>query len=273
MRDAFLKALNNRVMENSTWLNAEEVTKKFDFFDTYDDVLLFETELAQIVKLIVLFCDGVGSAAELGAFAAIDEILERLFVVVREHHYIADSFIKLGPLRRIEKKIGRGAIAVISDKDVGMSEKDVSKIDKDVFVSLLQSPLHTRLNTNREPTTFNPEKSGHIIKLIVGLVQEYGALTADEILTLLKTLNVNRSIKEISGYILCCKAVEWLDVRSRGANDYLVSKVMKVDAATLSMKAEAKEKVKSRRRMLILEQWKKIDPQRLLAIKSVRREA
>jgi hypothetical protein len=106
LRDAFLKVIDNPIMNEGEWLRAEDVTQGTAFFDSYTDILIFETDLAQIVKLIVLFCESEGSSAELGAFTAIDEILERLFVIVRERHWREDSFIKLGPLRRSEKSAG-----------------------------------------------------------------------------------------------------------------------------------------------------------------------
>lgn len=101
LRDAFLKEMTNPVMDHGEWLTAEQVTRRTDFFDSYGDILVFETDLAQIVKLIVLFCESEGSAAEFGAFAATEEILPRLFVVIRQRHYDETSFIKFGPIRRV----------------------------------------------------------------------------------------------------------------------------------------------------------------------------
>ncbi len=84
LRDAFLKAILPKPLQNRHLIQAEEITREFDFFRSYDDILVFETDLAQIVELIILFCESEGSLAELGAFAVIDEIMKRLFVVVRE---------------------------------------------------------------------------------------------------------------------------------------------------------------------------------------------
>lgn len=270
LRDAFYWALDNPIMKIGEWLTAEEVTRRSDFFDNYGDILLFETDLAQIVKLIVLFCESEGSAAELGAFAAIDDILERLYVVVREHHWNDNSFIKLGPLRRVERKIGRKAIQVVADDDVGITKRNISTVDKRMLVEQLHDSLKLRLSGSQEPSTFDPNRSGHIIKIIVGLVQEYGALTFIEITELLSKLNIIRSNEAIKGYLLCARSVGWLTLVPRGSEDYLVSTEKGQDAATFHLKETAEERNKTRRRAIIRDHWRTKDKIRFAAIRAAR---
>jgi len=78
LRDAFLKILDYRPLRDKVLIQAEDITQDYAFFDYYDNILDFETDLAQIVELIILFCESEGSLAELGAFAMIDEIAQRL---------------------------------------------------------------------------------------------------------------------------------------------------------------------------------------------------
>ncbi len=138
--------------------------------------------------MIILFCESEGSLAELGAFAVIDEIAQRLFVVVREKHWEEMSFIKLGPLRLIEHEHGRESIYVIDDEHVGIRGNSASAVKPETLKDQLIEPLTVRLEKPREPTTFDANRSGHVIKLVVGLIQEYGALQITEISALLKSL-------------------------------------------------------------------------------------
>jgi hypothetical protein len=181
LRDAFLKIIDYEPLRDRVVINAEEITSSYSFPDHYDNILDFETDLAQIVELIILFSESEGSLAELGAFAMIDEIAQRLFVIVRQKHWVARSFIRLGPLKRIERKYDREYIFVIEDSDVGMQGDSAASVDKKALGALLETPLTVRLKKPRDPTTFDPTRSGHVIKLIVGLVQEYGALDVPEI--------------------------------------------------------------------------------------------
>jgi hypothetical protein len=219
----------------------------------------FETDLAQIVELIILFSESEGSLAELGAFAMIDEIAQRLFVIVRQVHWQNPSFIKLGPLRRIERKYGREFIYVVDDDDVGMRHGRADSIDKATLGSLLKEPLTIRLQKPRDPTTFDSNRSGHVIKLVVGLVQEYGALEVAEIEYLLRLLNCVRTAAEIRSYLLCAEAVGWLTKVSKGSNDFFVAEKTRLDAATIPSKPTAEIKNKARRRFLIREYWKAND--------------
>ncbi|BDV35679.1 retron St85 family effector protein [Methylocystis iwaonis] len=270
LRDAFLKATPPKSIANRELIQAESITKEYDFFESYPDILIFETDLAQIVDLIILFCESEGSLAELGAFAVMEETLKRLFVVIREKHWKNASFVRLGPLKRIENEVDRSAIQVIADADVGLEERSAAKVDKHKLIELLDGPLERRLSVDRESTTFDPARAGHVIKLIVGLVQEYGALTLAEISLLLEKFEAPRDEKQIKGYLRCAMVVGWLTVISKGSDDYYVQTLSSlakgVDAATLPMKDGSKETSKPRRRAFIREYWKEKDKIRFAAI-------
>lgn len=269
LRDAFLKILDYKPLRNRDLIQAEDITQAQPFFDSYDNILEFEADLAQIVELILLFCESEGSLAELGAFAMIDEIAQRLFVVVRQKHWKQDSFIKLGPLRLIERKYGREFIYVVEDDDVGLVDRSAARVDKNALGLLLEGPLNIRLQRPKDPTTFDPKRSGHVIKLVVGLVQEYGALEIKEIQHLLTLLNAARTPQEIQGYLLCATSVGWLDKVSKGPTDYFVAKRTRLDAATIPSKPTAQVKNKARRRLLIREHWKQTDALRHRGIAQV----
>jgi hypothetical protein len=270
LRDAFLKILDNPAIAGSDIIQAEDITSDLAFFNRYDNLLDFETDLAQLVELIVLFCESEGSLAELGAFALINEIAQRLFVIVREKHWNELSFIKLGPLKFIENNYGRDSIYVIDDVAVGLKGSDASGVDINALKALLTDPLSKRLQKPREPSTFDEKRSGHVIKLIVGLVQDYGALRSQELLDLLTLLNVLTVTKQsLDRYILCAEAVGWLKMVSKGTYDYVVAVNTKLEAATIFLKPTAPEKNRTRRRLLIREHWKNNDGLRFSAIAQV----
>ncbi|MDG5495139.1 retron St85 family effector protein [Niveispirillum sp. BGYR6] len=272
LRDAFLNAVPPpSIMKEYELIQAEEITQQFNFSNFYDDILKFETDIAQIVHLIILFCESQGALTELGAFSVIDEIMNRLFVIIDENYWSHDSFIKLGPLRRIVNKVGRHAIHVISDEDFGKNGKSLAQVNKSELVRVVENSLKVRLEVKSSPRTFNKNYAGHIIKLIVGLTQEYGALTEREIIHALKFFGVEKEEKEIKGYLLCACAVNWIFIVSKGIEDYYlptneVSESGK-DAAVFSMKSDSKEKNKMRRRVMIRDCWKSQDEVRYSALR------
>jgi hypothetical protein len=106
LRDGFLKIFPNPVTKDRIVVMAEDVNLFYLSRSDYKDLLSFETDLAQICELILLFCESEGSLAELGAFSMVDEIAQRLMVVIRDKYYQAESFIKLGPLLSLENRHG-----------------------------------------------------------------------------------------------------------------------------------------------------------------------
>lgn len=268
LRHAFKKILEIKAIKTNDIIEAEDITKRFSFLDIYDDLLDFETDLAQIVELIILFCESEGSLAELGAFCMIEEIASRIFVVVREEHWKADSFIKLGPLRSIERKQGRDSICVLEDEPLGIKGQPISKIDKDALKAQLEGALEARLSRKGEPSNFDGSRAGHVIKVIVALIQEYGALTLQEICDLLVLFNIMREKKQIEGYLLCATVVEWVVVKSKGSRDFYIAK-KESDTATIPTKSEAKERNKGRRRLFIRQHWQKNDAPRFRGIVEV----
>lgn len=127
-----------------------------------------------------------------------------------------------------------------------------------------------RLKEPKDPSTFNPASAGHVIKLIVGLVQEYAALTFSEISSVLRSFRVKKNDEDIKGYMLCAMAVGWLTIGSRGGNDYYIPTAKGADAATFHMKDHAQQKNKLRRRAIIREHWKSNDRLRFGAIRASR---
>jgi hypothetical protein len=112
LRDAFLKILENPVLKGRDLIQAEDITPQISFFNKYENILDFETDLAQIVELIILFCESEGSLAELGAFAMINEIALRLFWLYERS--TGTSFHSLGLVRCAGSKKPTVEIASLS---------------------------------------------------------------------------------------------------------------------------------------------------------------
>lgn len=67
------------------------------------DMLELENILAKSVHVVVICVESPGAIAELGAFANHEELRERLIVIVDRKHKGSRSFIRLGPVRLLER--------------------------------------------------------------------------------------------------------------------------------------------------------------------------
>jgi hypothetical protein len=99
------------------------------------------------------------------------------------------------------------------------------------------------------------------------LIQEYGALTFEEIKWVLKFLMIDVDSGAIPAYLLCAKAVGWITESRKGIKDFYVARDLPAQAATITIKDDAEIRDKARRRLLIREHWAKSDSARDRAIK------
>jgi hypothetical protein len=267
IRDAFLKIPDKPVLRDRKFILAEDVNIFYRSRQAYRDFLNFEMDLAQITELIVLFSESSGSFVELGAFSVIPEISERLLVVIRDTHYREDSFVNLGPILHLTNTYSESVICVIEDSDLNISGSRISSINKDRLYAALEGPISDRIREShsRQFTTFNQSLSGHMIKFIVGLIQEYGALTISEIETILPQAQIMKSANEIDSYLLCAESVDWIKKDKKGTNTFFFARPGR-DAASFRFKDTIPERDRLRRRQYVREYWRSTDPERFRGI-------
>ena len=246
---------------------AEDFTRLSVFSAHYKDILEFESDLAQITELIILFCESAGSFAELGSFASVDEIAKRLLVVLRDFYANANSFITLGPITNLRNH-HQFSVFIIEDEVIGIVGDSHAAIDLNAFKVAMNEPLRLRLERTREPTTFNPDRAGHVIKLVVGLIQEYGALKLNEIEEALAALGVPVPTERLLSFLLCARTVGWVTSETKGFAEYFVA-LAGADAANFTLPETATVRNRRRRRLLIRNHWEKNDPARFRAISKV----
>ncbi len=117
LRDAFLRTAHKTILVKYEVRRAEEMEWAFPKGGEYGELVEFESDIAQISDLIVLFSESAGSLAELGAFTKDDEIASRMLVFVDNEKYADQSFIKLGLLDYLTRKYGNESICVLQLED------------------------------------------------------------------------------------------------------------------------------------------------------------
>lgn len=245
-------------------------------YGNYTDWLSFESEFAQIVDLIILFSESFGSVAELGAFSMVDEIASRLLVVMDDKNYRDPSFIALGPVRRLEDIYGKSAICVLNRQDINID--DISKVESinlKSFSATIVSAISKRKQDIKERTTFIPDRPGHLIKLIVGLIQHYGALTEAEIEVLMYAMHLQVDNKKIPDYLLCAISAKWVAKDKRGIEEYYCALPHTKPAIEYKLRKDLSpdEKDRERWRARVLSYWREEDTDRFSSIQAVLRGA
>lgn len=237
------------------------------------DLLSFEKTLSGLASAICLIVESPGSIAELGAFSALEEISDRLMVVVRGEHNSNDSFIALGPityLKRLKPERDRVFVypwGLTEDKNPIPDKNHLSKICKD-FINDLR-----RFETeNPKDVRFDSEIEGHITLLIGDLVDRFSALRIRELVQLLEGLGLKSEEKSIKHYLLILEKIGFVRRYEYRGSKYYVS-VRENNFIEFKLKDAPPDLIdRSRFKINLLEKYRKGDQSRLLAIKKAKEE-
>ena len=210
----------------------------------YSDLLSFESDIAQVVGLILLFVESAGSLAELGAFAALDTIAPSLLAVLASSHYDTSSFVRNGPVAYLERLHGDEAIHVLDCEEIGLTtEGRIKTLDTAAFADSMLTVVSTRLSSKPRFSKFDSTNAGHVALLIVGLCHEYGALTQEEIRSFCDPLGV-RNVR-FHNLLYCAMLLGWIKKVRKGNHVFYASSAPK-SAIDFSFKEDSGYKVKVR---------------------------
>jgi len=103
-RDIFYRYINENLC--SFHGNIVLAEKTFDYFkhSSYRDLLHFERDLAELSVLTVIFSESPGSIAEVGTFAVLDTIQEKLLIILHQDDADKESFIWRGPAMYLKER-------------------------------------------------------------------------------------------------------------------------------------------------------------------------
>ncbi|WP_413061540.1 retron St85 family effector protein [Sphingomonas carotinifaciens] len=273
LRDAFYRITNKISPKYKIVLaeDAEPLTSEAG----YHDLFSFESDIAQLVGLILLFAESAGSLAELGAFAALRTVSPSILAVLDDFYYSQVSFIRNGPVRYLENAHGEEWITVLDRKDVGISATgSIENLIPSAFAGSILPVIEKRLAANPKWSKFDRHNAGHAILLMTGLCQEYGALTQSEIRSYLTAFGVDEP--RLPNFTYTAELLGWLKKVRKGNHIFYVATC---DEAALdytfesSAKQAEKPHDKVRWRADVRNFWRNNDPSRLRAIADARTPA
>lgn len=265
MRDAFLRVRHNPPLNRIETRLAEEANI-YQKDSSYKNWMDFESDLAEVCQVVALFCESEGSYSELGTFARIDEIARKLIIFIDSENSKHPSYINLGPIDAVKQKYGKDRLFVIHLADVGLKKiSDIANIDLENLKRIISDYIVESIDKNKEPRSFDPRRNGHLIKLLTGLVQHFGALTDSEILNLFERLRIDSDIEDIRKFYDIAAFLEWLTSEQRGTKVFIVP-LQEKDAIEYALVEGAPTLNKVAWRLKVREYWSKNEPDRFSAL-------
>jgi hypothetical protein len=270
LRDVFYKIIDGAIPPDASLVRAEDVNAFYIKRAKYDDFLRFESDIAQLCEIILLFCESEGSFCELGSFCTVEEIRGRTLVIIEERHFHVESYIRLGPLQALLNE-NDAAVVTFTFASLNGSPGNLKSIDSERLKKLIRPKIDKRLASIPSHTTFDLNKEGHIIKAMVGFCQEFGALEKAEILLALQHIGVELREEQLDRFLLCAEQLQWIKTVRKGDRWLIFSnKSLDRDAAQFKISDGALPSARTKRRLAILESWRENDEDRYNAILEVR---
>ncbi|WP_152555787.1 retron St85 family effector protein [Ferriphaselus sp. R-1] len=233
-RSVFLDWAFSSSYDLSKYLIKPEDYKEWNQFEGYDNLVDFERDAGCLSRGILLFSECEGALAELGAFCMDDVLCERLLVVVAKDHYDAPSFIKLGPIRRIEEAHSSSAICVVdSTSDPKLFEPEVVGVGEALKAKVVTLPKTHRFNSNSTRDQF---------LLIADLVELFGALTKKEIEELLLFMGIEHEAKRLKRMLNLLQLLDLIVESGHLTERYFVPPKERIRFFDYSAPEEAKSK-------------------------------
>lgn len=181
-RNAFLNWASENASPLVEQFQLPEYFPEWNSFHGYQNLVDFEREAAALSGAVLLFSEGSGALAELGAFCMDNILSERLLVVIRQSHHAEDSFLVHGPLRKLVGEHSDASVCVIESE---------SPEDFYAEAHLVAAALQAKVDDNPKKTLISLDRTRDRILLIADLVELFGAITETEMFGLLEFMGLS----------------------------------------------------------------------------------
>lgn len=135
-----LKEKIKKAYNKLEFIYPEDIFEELLYSDFSEDLLSLETLLAESVDVVLILPESPGSFAELGSFASLPALREKLICIINKRFIKQRSFINQGPLKLVKKENKANVIFL----DYQNIEQDLDKILKQI------RKLSKRYDENRE---------------------------------------------------------------------------------------------------------------------------
>ena len=186
----------------------------------YRDLLTFEEHLAGLSAVIVLVVESPGAIAELGVFSVSQAFSDRLLVLVAELHYAAESFIRLGPLQRLENASEK-SVLVYDWHDISISGKASERFDKVAGeMAGIVAAIKDFISPSDSERIFKLGEPAHTMFLICELCDLFGALNQTEVHDYLRALGIELDAEDVLRYTFLLQKCDLLGMKPKGHGRY-----------------------------------------------------
>ena len=183
----------------------------------YDDLISFEEDIAHLSSLVLVISESPGSLAELGAFASEEGIRESLRVIISEEHSSAESFVRYGPVRRIEN-IDRERVGVFPWRT--NSKNGIIKASIDRHFTEMVRWINEHIDAIPETHYYRTIPESQIFYDIVWSLSIMEAAPPEPLYEAVRKIHPGLIDSKIKDYLYVLKTCRWVGQFSYSGRDY-----------------------------------------------------
>lgn len=273
VRDALLRHLTINMPNVASRVVLVEDIKTWSEHKLFADLLDFENHISHLAKLIVLIVESAGSIAELGSFTILPAIKLRLFVVISQNFNDAQSFISLGPIKKLRddhKSVYVYPWTTIPPESIPSTPNhlEISEIIGD-----LAADIKSEIGKKSPSTKLETEDPGHISLLISEILAITTTLKIGELEIALSNIGITISNSELQRNLFILSSLELISIFNYGNETYYFASTENRYIA-LQLNGTANQRLKDRSRVIseFTEHYEKNDARRWKAISSYRKK-
>jgi hypothetical protein len=173
-----------------------------------------------LAAVTVLFVESPGSIAELGAFAASNELRPKTVAVLNKKHGSEKSFIADGPVRKIKGE-NENHVYYYNWDPGQLNSVDTTREFTEI-ARVLTEFLEQGDAERKKQLRFNPELPSHTLLLVTDLIRIPGVASKSEIDTCLEELGCDSARKALDQHLSILQSVGFIEKHLRSNQTFYV---------------------------------------------------
>ncbi len=200
----------------SSWFKRDQ----FGRDQPFSDLLELERYLVHLAGMTVLFVESPGSIAELGAFAALDDLRPKTLAVLNEFFGISGSFIADGLLTKI-KRDSPDQVLYYNWAPDDLDSQTAAEVFCEMFDDLV-AVLELRDSNRHQTEKLDPGSLGHTLLLVADLVRMGLVVERAQLAKCLNILGCEAAAKDLERHLAILECTGLITERRRRSGTYFI---------------------------------------------------